>query len=98
MDIKYLTNIVNLDSVWDEFIKREFVVNCITKEDSDIFLNYCFSKNIYWGDGIEELEQWEWLEEETCYSVYKNRLQYSDIDTEKRIIIFSTEMIDNKEK
>lgn len=87
MNIKI--NTTNLSTVWEEFLKGEVLINCIRKEDSDMFLSYCFSKNIYWGHRLEEFDQWEWFKEDTCYSVYENRLQYSDMNTKKRVIIFS---------
>ena len=83
-----------MDIIWAEFIKEEIAINCISKEDSDIFLNYCFSNNVYWGHELKEFDQWEWNEEETCYSVYEGRLQYSDKQTEKRIIVFSHDTIE----
>lgn len=86
----YKINTKKLNSIWEEFIKGEIVINCIKKEDSDAFLNYCFSKNVYWGCGLEEFDQWEWFEDETCYSVYENKLQYLDKNTDKKIIIFSS--------
>ena len=79
-------NIKNINTVWEDFICGNIVINCTTKECSDVFLNYCFEQEIYWGYKIKEFEQWDNFEEETCYSVYKNRLQYSDFGSEKNII------------
>ena len=88
-----MMKLTKIENLWSGFINGEVVINCISKVDSDIFLNYCFTNGLYWGCSLKEFDQWEWNEEKTCYSVYENRLQYSDTNTNKRIIIFSTEVI-----
>jgi hypothetical protein len=82
-------NMETIESVWDKFINREIFINCRTKEDSEVFLNYCFDNGVFWGDNLREFDQWEWNEEDTCYSVYeKYRLNYDDITDNIKTFIF----------
>lgn len=90
-----------LEFSFREFKNSEFVVNCRTENDANIFLAYLQGKNIRWGTGDKLLRKNEWEDygTETCYRYGNSGLSFSDSRFYKnnncKIIKFNISMLNN---
>ena len=69
-------------NIIEKFKAGEFVVNCVTQEEAEKFIEICYENYIYWLCSDVSATHWNIYEQKTCYS-FHNTLRFGFMDSYK---------------